>query len=36
MKTKQLINWYMNEKNGFGSEELINETGIKEFKEEFW
>lgn len=36
MKTKQLINLYMNENNGFGSEELINETGIAECKEDFW
>lgn len=36
MKTKQLINLYMDDNKGFESEELINETGITECKEEFW
>lgn len=36
MKTKQLINLYMNVKDGFESEELFNEIGITECKEEFW
>lgn len=36
MKTKQLINLYMDDNKSFESEELINETGIAECKEDFW